>query len=521
MTMIELMTLPFLECLVLVGIHSYLGIHVLRRKVIFVDLAFAQIAALGTTVAYLFELHPTSPGAYVFSLAFTFLAAALFAITRLRDDRIPQEAVIGLTYALAASVAILVIDRAPHGAEHIKEIMAGSILWVRASDVGIAAAVYLAVGLFHFLFRDRFLLVTTDAEEAARRGINVRLWDFLFYMSFGLVISLSVRVAGVLLVFVFLIVPAMLGMLLTSNLRLQLLIGWVMGTLVSMAGLALSDLGDFPAGPAVVSFYGIVLVITALIVYIVQAALRPAGDGVGGGVALLRVSLGAVVVTLCVGTLFTLGNSMARSDFWARNPYLRLHNAHQARQQHQPPAHSAHQGHEHQHHPGSPEPEPGAARPPEPPSLAKVLEDMDITEKEAHLAAITDVERLVALVETAHDDEELTLALGKRILQLCKRRGTPIMLAIMRDSSVPLFRSDALDLLVELSGDDFGYDPFTEPDTPANQTALAGFAGWTDQRFPERKGRARAHKHHGPGGRHRQGHQRGRSQRTGGTSLHH
>ena len=222
----KLMMLPFMECLVLVGIHSYLGIHVIKRKVIFVDLALAQIAALGTIVAFLFGIHPQTPGAYVFSLLFTFIGAAVFSLTRLRDERIPQEAVIGLVYALAAAVAILIIDRAPHGAEHIKEVLTGSILWVKWQTVVIAAVVYAAVGVFHYVFRERFLLISNDPDEAYRRGINVRLWDFLFYMSFGLVITLSVNTAGVLLVFVFLVVPAIMAISITDRLMHQLLIGW-------------------------------------------------------------------------------------------------------------------------------------------------------------------------------------------------------------------------------------------------------------------------------------------------------
>jgi len=154
----SLMALPFLECLVLVGIHSYLGIHVIRRKVIFVDLALAQIAALGTIVALMFGLKPQTLEAYVFSLLFTFVGAAVFSLTRLRQEKVPQEAVIGLVYALAAAISILVIDRAPHGAEHIKEVLTGTILWVDWQNVLIAAVIYSVVGLFHWLFRDRFLL---------------------------------------------------------------------------------------------------------------------------------------------------------------------------------------------------------------------------------------------------------------------------------------------------------------------------------------------------------------------------
>ena len=161
----QLMVLPFLECLVLVGIHSYLGIHVIKRKVIFVDLALAQIAALGMIVALFAGLRPHTIEAYVFSLLFTFIGAAVFSLTRLRDEKIPQEAVIGLVYALAAAVTVLVIDRAPHGAEHIKEILTGSILWVKWETIAVSAVVYAAVGVFHFAFRHRFFLISESPAD--------------------------------------------------------------------------------------------------------------------------------------------------------------------------------------------------------------------------------------------------------------------------------------------------------------------------------------------------------------------
>ena len=152
----DIMAPAFFECLILVGIHSYLGLHVIRRKVIFVDLALAQIAALGTTVGFLFGIMPDTTGAYWFSLLFTFIVAGVFSISRIRHEKIPQEAVIGLAYAIAASVAILVIDKAPHGAEHIKEILTGSILWVKWETIRDAAIVYSFVGIFHFIFRKQF-----------------------------------------------------------------------------------------------------------------------------------------------------------------------------------------------------------------------------------------------------------------------------------------------------------------------------------------------------------------------------
>jgi len=247
------------ECIVLVGIHAYLGLHVIRRKVIFVDLALAQVAALGTTVGFLFGMAPSSSAALLFSMLFTFAAAALFALTRTRGERVPHEAIIGVVYAVSAAVIILVVDRAPHGAEHIKEVMTGSILWVTWEEIGLAAAVYSLVGLFHYVFRRPIVAISRDPQAARDAGIRLWAWDFWFYLTFGVVIAISVKTAGVLLVFVFLVVPAIVATLITDRLMIQLLIGWGMGLLVTVTGLGISYFADMPAGPSVVAFYGVVL----------------------------------------------------------------------------------------------------------------------------------------------------------------------------------------------------------------------------------------------------------------------
>ncbi len=265
MTIFELLLPAFVAGLILTGIHAYLGVHVVERGVIFVDLALAQIAALGTTVAFLggHDLH--SPEAYLFSLGFTFLGAAIFAFTRVhRQTRIPQEAVIGIVYAVSAAVAILVMSKATQETEHLKDMLVGNILSVSWRELGTTALLYALVGLFHYLFRQRFLLISMDEEEAERRGWNVRFWDFLFYMSFGFVVTSSVAIAGVLLVFCFLIVPAVTAMLFARRLGPRLAIGWAMGALVSAGGVALSFVLDLPTGAAIVATFGVTLLLLAL-----------------------------------------------------------------------------------------------------------------------------------------------------------------------------------------------------------------------------------------------------------------
>lgn len=260
--MITYMAAPFAICLVIAGMHTYLGTHVLARGVIFVDLALAQIAALGTTVAFLIGFPIESSQAYWMSLLFTFVGAGVFSFSRMDEDRVPQEAIIGITYVVASALAILAIDRAPHGAEHIKYLLVGSILWTSWPEVLKTLLVYLVMGVFHVIYAERFILISNNPEEANQRGWNIRLWDFLFYASFGIVISLSVRIAGVLLVFSFLIVPSVISALFTKSLKARLIIGWVLGFIVSALGSVLSYTLDFPTGATIVVTFGAALVLT-------------------------------------------------------------------------------------------------------------------------------------------------------------------------------------------------------------------------------------------------------------------
>jgi len=264
MTLAELLLPAFVASLILTGIHAYLGVHVVERGVIFVDLSLAQIAALGTTVAYLMGNDLHSPTAYFYSLGFTFLGAAVFAFTRVhRKTRIPQEAVIGIVYAVSAAVAILVMSKATQETEHLKEMLVGNILSVTWPELLKTAILYALVGVFHYIFRKRFLLISLNELEAERRGWNIRFWDFLFYVSFGFVVTSSVAIAGVLLVFCFLIVPSVTAMLFSARLGPRLAIGWTMGAAVSAAGVALSFELDLPTGATIVATFGATLLVIA------------------------------------------------------------------------------------------------------------------------------------------------------------------------------------------------------------------------------------------------------------------
>ena len=261
---LSFMAAPFVACLILVGAHGYLGLHVLLREVIFVDLALAQIAALGAVIAFFFG-HP--PGTWVSvasALAATIVGAAIFSWTRTEDrGRIPQEAIIGITYVVASAAAILVADRAPEGAEHIQELLAGSILWVTWPVVIRDLVIYAAVGVFHYAFRRRFVRISEDPEGAFADGVRVRLWDFLFYVSFGVVITLSVEIAGVLMVFAYLVAPAIIALGTSERWGSRIAIAWAAGFLASVLGLTGSYWWDLPSGPAIVCSLGLFLVLFA------------------------------------------------------------------------------------------------------------------------------------------------------------------------------------------------------------------------------------------------------------------
>ena len=265
---LQFLAAPFAASLILTGIHAYLGVHVVERGVIFVDLSLAQIAALGATIAVLMPFSggdPHGPGVYWMSLGFTFIGAAVFSLVHSHRARIPQEAIIGICYAVASAGAIVAMSHSTSQAEHLKDMLVGNILAVSWPEVYKTAALYGAVGLFHYVFRRRFLSISIDRARAAAAGTHVRLWDFLFYASFGLVVTSSVSIAGVLLVFCYLIVPSVAAMLFADRIGARLAIGWTMGTAVSILGMYFSVLFDLPTGATIVCTFGLVLVLMAAV----------------------------------------------------------------------------------------------------------------------------------------------------------------------------------------------------------------------------------------------------------------
>jgi zinc/manganese transport system permease protein len=265
MSGLELMLPPFVACMILVAIHSYLGLHVIAREVIFVDLSLAQMAALGTTVGILAGVAPDSATAQLFALAFVILGAAVFAATRTTErGSVPQEAIIGIVYVVASAAALLVADKAPRGADVIKDVLVGTILWVTWPTILKVLVAYVVLGAILFVLRHRFETISFTPDEAVARGWKVRWWDFVFYSIFGLVITFSVPLGGVLLVFSFLVVPAVTAFLFTRQPKQLTVIAWSTGAIASALGLWISYRSDLPTGPAIVCAYGAVLLLAAL-----------------------------------------------------------------------------------------------------------------------------------------------------------------------------------------------------------------------------------------------------------------
>ncbi len=262
---IYIMGLPLLVSLILAGMHTYLGLHVLERQIIFIDLALAQIAALGGSLAIIWGFELESHQAYWLSLALTILGAAIFSLTHGGRQRVSQEAIIGSVYVVTSALMVIALSRSGEGNEHIRHVLAGNILLVTRNDVLTVAVIYGIIGAIHYRFRRQFLMISCRPEEARLQGLNVPFWNFIFYLTFGIVVTSSTRMVGVMLVFALLVIPASCAVLLSERLRLRLALGWGFGMFGSVLGMALSWRGDWPTSPSIICVLGLLLAILLIV----------------------------------------------------------------------------------------------------------------------------------------------------------------------------------------------------------------------------------------------------------------
>ncbi|MGP0564540.1 MULTISPECIES: metal ABC transporter permease [unclassified Nitrospina] len=253
------MAAPAAGCIILALVFTYFGLHVLKREVIFVDLSLAQLAALGATLGFALEWDAHSWGAQGLSLLFILLGALFFALVEYRFPEVSQEAVIGIVYVVGASLAIIIADRAPHAAEHIQYMLNGSILWITWTGVVSLTATAGIVGLLAWKWR-KSIETWFDRKTADAGSYRRALWDFVFYALLGLVIAVSIKTAGIFLVFTLLIIPAVCATLFANTLYRQFVLGSVIGVVGSLAGLALSFSLDVPTGAMIVATFGVLFV---------------------------------------------------------------------------------------------------------------------------------------------------------------------------------------------------------------------------------------------------------------------
>ncbi len=272
------MIAPFLACLILSVSHVYMGVHVVARKVIFVDLALAQIAAVGATYATTlgYDLHQPDDvfAIALFSMAFTVVGAGVISVARMRREQVPQEAFIGIVYVAASAAAVLILSKSPTGGAELQHMLVGDILLVSLRTIANVGLIYALVGVFHVVFRHRFFAMSLDLGAAEAAGVNVRLWDFLFYMTMGILVTQSVAIGGVLLVFSYLVIPAVVGQMWFESMSGRLLTGWFVAVLASITGILWSFYSDYPTGPTIVLALTSLLILSGLVFFIYRARNR-------------------------------------------------------------------------------------------------------------------------------------------------------------------------------------------------------------------------------------------------------
>ena len=424
--MIQVLCLPLLVCLALAAVMGYLGIHVLKREVIFIDIALAQLAAVGAIVAHLaFHAHEGSVLSFLVAFAFVLLAAAFYAFARRKVAQIPVEAVIGVSYAITAAGALFLVGVAPGGHLHIQHMLAGSILWVTWQDVLVCVAAFAAVGGLFRLFRGPLTKISDDYDGAVREGLNVVLWDFVFYALCGLVITLSVRVSGIVVVFALLIIPATISAVFSSSWRTRLLAAWAAGAVASVLGLLFAYRLDFSMGPSVAMFLGIELALAGVYALWRSRAYLVAAAGSLAVVFLLLLLVGRAPDTQA--------GEAVHEDV---------------------AGHGVHEEHAHAH------------------AHAEEEAVLDFTSR---LGRTEDADELVELFSQA-PDEGARSDVAVRALEVDLRTGVRLTLEFLRRDPPLFFRQVVVDKLEDMTGKPSGFDVEEPFSNAANKAAVRNLA---------------------------------------------
>ena len=464
------MLAPLLACFILSITHVYMGIHVVSRKVIFVDLALAQIAALGATYATTLGYDAHEPAdslvVAVFSLLFTFAGAGLFSIARMRKERVPQEAFIGIVYAAASAAAVLILSKSPTGGEELKHMLVGDILLVSIPTIINDTVLYSLLAVFHISFRRRFLAISKDAEGAQASGINIRLWDLLFYTTFGVMVTRSVAIAGVLLVFSYLVIPAVIAQMWSDTIRGRLFIGWATALSASVTGILWSFASDTPTGPAVVISLAAFLIVSGASYSILKSPAR--------GRAAANVAILLAIGIVFFGTLSMFRKGVATETLSGSAAVDRLleelkHD--EAANQLDAISHLSQM-------------EDNRIVPALAELLSKAKSDQVVETIAETLGRKNDPQAAPALRAALKKDYDpfLKLTLAGALTKLKDKAGYDALLEILKGDQPVLLRSQALELIREESGKDFGYNP--EKSGAENQSALDQVARWIHQEIP-------------------------------------
>ena len=458
------MLAPLLACFILSVTHVYMGIHVVSRKVIFVDLALAQIAALGATYATTlgYDAHEPADSLVValFSLLFTFAGAGLFSIARMRKERVPQEAFIGIVYAAASAAAVLILSKSPTGGEELKHMLVGDILLVSIPTIINDTILYALLAAFHITFRRRFLAISRDAESAQASGINIRVWDLLFYTTFGVMVTRSVAIAGVLLVFSYLVIPAVIAQMWSDTIKGRLFIGWATALSASVTGILWSFASDTPTGPAVVITLAAFLIVSGASYSILKSPARGrAAANVAVLLAIGVVFFGALSMFRKNGPTETLAGSTAVDRLLeeldhedAANQLAAISHLTDMEDKRIVPALAN--------------------------LLAKTTSDQVVETIAETLAKKKDPQAAPALKAALQKDYDpfLKLTLAGALAKLQDKAGFEALFDVLRKDEPVLLRVQALDLMKAEAGQDFGYNP---EKTPAeNKVSLDRVAEW-------------------------------------------